>query len=371
MPSRLFALAIALGWVFPHGAFAQAKHNNSSLAAIFADWQHRQGLFNTARYVVTGTTEFKDALPPGDSIRPKRTVLLLDLEGKRFRQESSEYIMRQRQGGGWEYTLRVGTSAFNGKALQGLTHRDLNDIKEDVPDLSIDKGDLARSDFDAHLWPVFFAHGFVPTVHHYLQPDKLPTSYDPENFEVQGSQSFQGRSCTVVRTEPVAGNPPIFDELWIDRDQKSAIHRHVSFSGSNPFFRHDVEWHQLQSGWWPEKWTLTWTMNGQIKRVHRLRVESFEPNVAVTDNDFTLPAEPGMKVIVGESPSLGTGLDPYRPATRTYRISPTGSWDEIAAHGFTTLQGEELPPARGRAWILWSVASGVLMLVVAYYYYVS
>jgi hypothetical protein len=147
-------------------------------------------LLKTARYVIAGTTEFKDALlPPGNPVRPRRTVLLLDFEGKRFRQETSEEVLSARGGreDRLEYVLRVGTRAFDGRALQGLLHRDVNRIQEDGPDLVMDK-DLAMAQFDPQLWPVFFAHGIVPTVHHEL---------------TESSSWTRGYGCPTSRMAPV------------------------------------------------------------------------------------------------------------------------------------------------------------------------
>src|SRR5438876_12384246 len=54
-----YLLAVGVGCVLPRGAFAQGR-NAATLARIIADWQERQGLLKTARYVITGTTEYKE-----------------------------------------------------------------------------------------------------------------------------------------------------------------------------------------------------------------------------------------------------------------------------------------------------------------------
>jgi hypothetical protein len=362
-----YLLVAALACGLAQVAFGQPAAKDAQLAQIFADWQHRQGLFKTVRYVITGTTEFKDPeSPPGSPVRPRRTVLLLDFERKRFRQESSEEGIRERADKGREYIPRVSTSALDGKYLQGLTPRDLNRIEDDIAELGIDT-DLTRADFDVHLWPVFFAHGMIHTVHQRLRPDQLRRSYDPEDFDVRGQLSLGGRSCTVLRTDPVAGNPPVFDELWIDLSRQSAICRHVSFAGSAPWDRLDVEWKQTEFGWWPSSWTLTWTDDGQVRRIHRLQVESFEPNPAVADSDFTLPATPGMKVEVAEPVPPGMGLNPFLPPIRTYLVLPSGSWQEVDAKGFTTMEGKVLPPRRRWSWVWWTCAGGAGIAAIVYY----
>jgi hypothetical protein len=148
--------------------------------------------------------------------------------------------------------------------------------------------------------------------------------------------------------------------LWIDSAQRSAVHRHIDFAGSNPSNRIEVEWKQRDFGWWPEKWTLIWSPNGRVRRIHRFTVETFDANPNVADVDFTLPAKPGMKVLVSESPPSNSGLNPFFGASKTYLVLPSGSWQEIDAKGFTTKDGKVLQPVRSRAWIWWTVA-GVLV----------
>ncbi len=373
MSHRYYAIATVLASMLAQGAVAQAPEKDASLSQILRDWQDRQGLVKSARYVIVGTTEFKDApLPPGNPVRPLRYVLLLDFEHNRYRQESSEEVIYGADDSKLKYVSRIHTSAFDGKTAQALYHRAANGLleEESVPDLAIAKGEQGRMfQFDPNLWPVFFAHGLVPTDDSGVRADKLSLTYDAENLEMRGRQTFNGRTCTVVRTEPEPGMVPCFDEIWIDQSQKGAVYRHVNFAGSNPWNRLDVEWKQTDLGWWPGSWTKTWTANGQVRRIQRLRIESFEPNAEVADSDFTFPVEPGMKVRVANLPPAGAGLDPNFAATKTYLISPSGAWEETSAKGFTTLDGKVLPPERGYAWIWWVSAAVVGIGAIAFMYY--
>src|SRR6266851_6414448 len=86
-----YCVAVTIVCLAPQGLFAQTGGKQPVLDKIFADWHDRQGLLKTARYVITGTKEFKDKnLPPGNPVRPQRAVLLLDMERKRWRLESSQ-----------------------------------------------------------------------------------------------------------------------------------------------------------------------------------------------------------------------------------------------------------------------------------------
>ncbi len=366
-----YAVAAAIGCMIPQSAAAQEKGKEAPLAQIFADWKHRQGLLKTARYVISGTTEFHDIrLPTGPPVRPRRAVLLLDLAGQRYWLETSEEIVSTRGGRGVEFLPRVSTSAFDGKIGQAYYHRDINGLGDDGPDLSISTPSTPGTWFDAHLWPLLYAHGLVPTAHTDIRLDKPWPSYDPKHFTLMDGQLFHGRNCTVVQTHPRSGKGSIHDEFWIDIRERSTIHRHVYYAGSGPWYRLDVEWKQMDFGWQPEKWSLTWTRDGKVERISRLQVESFEPNPAVADSDFTLPAKPGMKVCVSENPPPDSGLNPYLPASETFRVLPSGDWQLIDAKGFTTEAGKVLPPARRPSrqyWVWWIIAPVVLAVGVGVY----
>ncbi len=368
---RCWALALAIACLFPCGTFAQPPKTNADLAAVFADWQSRQKLLKSARYVVTGTIEYKDEpRPPGNPIRPWRGVLLLDLAKKSYRLEQSQeviYELSETDPTKWEYRTRVSTSAYNGKLLQSLRHRKANRIDEDVSDLSIGKGSLgSAAGMVDEVWRIFFAHGIVPTVHSPLLVDKWPSTHDPDDFNLAGRQLFRDRNCLLVRTDPLSN---LSDEFWIDPLQRSAILRYVYFSNSEPWSRFDIFWKDTAHGWWADHWSKTWTTGGRVRRITRLRVESFEANPNVSESDFTLAAEPGMKVTVGEYPPLGQGLDPSKGSITTYRISPSGSWDEVSAQSFTTTDGKELPPEGRRRWVAWAI--GGVVAIGAFLFYLQ
>jgi hypothetical protein len=366
-------LALTIACVVANLVLAQGPGADAQLASVFKDWQSRQGVLKSARYVLTGTMEYNDKeLPPGSPIRPRRIVFLLDLVRKRYRMEDSEEVPNangKEDPKEWEYRRCVRTSAYDGEALQNLTPREINRLSDDVADLSIGKGNLGPgAQFRAELTPVFFAHGIVPTVHSPLLVDHLPLTHDADDFLVAGRQLLRGQDCLLVRTEALPGNPPISDEFWINTQQQGAITRYVYFNGSNPWSRLDISWKQTAYGWWVDHWSETWSVNGSVRHVCRLRVETFEANPEVADGDFKLPVEAGMKVTVAEGPPPGKGLDPFKAAIKTYVISPSGAWVEISAKGFTTLEGKELPPERDRRWILWSLGGGAAVLGVLFFY---
>jgi hypothetical protein len=197
-------------------------------------------------------------------------------------------------------------------------------------------------------------------------------AFDPDDIDVFGRQNLHGENCLLVRPQPFAGiaaggRVKMPTEIWINRQQKGAIHRRVSYTGSNPWSLLDVSWKNTDYGWWVDQWSETWFLSGRVRTIIRLRVESFEANPEVSDQDFKLPAEPGMIVKVYEGPPPGKGLDPSMAASRTYRISTSGAWEEIAAKGFTTLEGKVLPPERRGKWLPWTIAGGLAIAALLFY----
>jgi hypothetical protein len=229
--------------------------------------------------------------------------------------------------------------------------------------LSIARGDLSQLQIESWLWPVFFAHGIVTTSHAPLAPPSLARPYDSDLWEVSGEQTLNGRRCLIVQTAPLAAAGAMVDEMWVDPGRSWCVVRRTSFTDGKPWTRLDIEHKQTDFGWWPERWTHTWTLGGQVRRIRKLQIDSFEANPPVTDADFTIPVKPGMTISVHEYPELGTGRDPRYPAQRTYQVTPSGRWEEISAKGFTTLDGTVLPPER-TWWGWWAVGVGVAIAAV-------
>jgi hypothetical protein len=363
--SLRFGLVLAVAFVAAVPSHGQTP--DPRLAQVLSDWKQRHAALKTARYSITGTVEFKDKvssddppLPPGNPVHSRRVVLLLDLERRRLRLETSEpYI--DYTGAVGRYSRRISTSAFDGKIQQGYSHKSKNGIAEGH-DLGIARGDLFSLPYDPSLLPVFYAHGIVPSPHHPLGPKTYLLSPEPEGLEIRGQQTLNGQSCLVARTEPLGGAGTSVGEYWIIPDRKAAISRYVSFTDNDPWIRIDVEWNKKDIGW-PDRWTMIWSSGGKVVRRYKLQVDQFEANPAVTDADFTLQATPGMKILVQDFPERGKGLHPYYPATREYQVSPSGDWEELSAVGFTTVDGKLLPPERS-TWGWW-VAGAAAVLGIA------
>lgn len=344
------------------------------------DWQNRLKRVRSVRYDLRGTEESKNnavhladsvkeaaqwglkVIIPPDAKTPINVTVLIDLAKERFRIEESTLIFSQSQK---RLIPRVRTVAYDRKALQTLVPRDMNERGRDDPDIGLSEGDLHQQTLEAYLWPVFAAHGMVPTVNGTLRPDRLPVHHELEEFELRGTIEHLGRSCVILRTEPINAHPSLADEFWVDPAREGAIARHVYFGGKNPWIRIETNHQETMHGWLPKSWTCTWTPGGLVAKIQRLTVESIEYDPRVSAGDFTLPIKPGMIVETHSYPALGSGLDPTKPSTATFRVDPSGEWAELHSKGFTTTEGVQLPYKRPRKawwWIAGLITGAALML---------
>lgn len=347
------------------------------VAQTLSDWKVRLQRFQSVRYTISGVIErvndvelpphLKDRVLPGPpdlKQKPLKYVLLIDIAKKRIRLEETEPVPSLARD---KWVPRLRYTAYNGDVFQQALPRESNGRGPDEADVSISKGNLGdRQVAGCDLWPVFMAHGVVPTADSPLRVDRLPTEHEPDELRVRGTVAHAGRSCVVLRTDPTGTMPNISDEFWVDPDRQSAIARHIYYSGGSPTFRLDVEHTQTPHGWLPKKWTHTTTVEGKVMTIIRLTVDSVEVNPALREEDFTLPLKPGMIVTTYDYPESGKGLDTARPAKGKYRVGADGELESMEPQtGFTTTKGIQLPPERGPwRWLWWGIGAVCVLVVV-------
>jgi hypothetical protein len=293
---------------------------------------------------------------------PLRATVLLDLRRHRYRVdvESESYLIST-----GTYIPERNTSTWDGKARYFFVPQEFN-VGPDRVDLTIFTGDVSRMPFPTEYEPLFAAHGYVPTVNTPIRPGRIPPKHNSESFRHQGESRLNGRLCLLLRTEPLDAHPSLTDEIWVDPARDYCIARHVELSGSNPAIRIDTEFEQVAYGWAPKKWSMTSTSSGKVMIVTKLVVVGTDVNPALAEEDFTLPAKPGMTVREVRYPELGSGLNPDKPAETTRKIGPDGSQVVVSQAGFTTVDGVQLPPEReGYRWWVWVAASAALLILLA------
>lgn len=361
------ALAVALALTWCGMATAQA---DAVVTKVLDAWQKKRTAVKSARYNLSGTSKRTPAslsLPASDAspeaikrIRlrptPVSATILLDLEKYRYRIEWREETLSLIV---YDFVPEFRIHTWDGKEFRGAMPREENSLGPGNSDLSIVTGHMSRLYLETMFEPVFSGHGLVPTVNSPLVPTGFPPRHDPEFFQHQGNVPRGGRNCVVLRTEPVNSYPGLTDEFWVDATQDYSVVRHVSRSGSNPSSQIDIDYQRTALGSTPKRWTLTSLIGGRVDSIIDLAVTDVEFNVPLSDNDFTIPIRPGMRVDKLKYPDAGSGLDLEMPAKETYIVEADGTLKQVGASGFTTLEGRQLPPDSRHPWWHWAALAGI------------
>lgn len=345
---------------------AQPATNDAKIDQTLKDWKARYERLKSVRYKLAGTEEsfggpvVKGFPAPIPGARPVRTTVLVDLIEKRYRLDEERSRPAEARD---RYVKFKFTEAFNGKIHQRAVPRDNEERSEEIPDISIAKGDLTMARVDSYLEPVFYAHGLIPTEESPLGPGRFPMAHEPEDFHLKGVGSHAGRICLMLRTGPASTTPAISDEYWTDPQRQSAVLRQIHWQGKNPWFRIDIDHQQTPHGWLPLKWVVTHTIDGEVRNITRLSVEAIEANPSLVEDDFTLPIKPGMKVRINEYPGKGKGLDSQTPARTELTVGLDGSEEVTKREGFRTKEGVQLPAESGSKW--WWIGGVSLVVFLA------
>ena len=369
MTVRILPLGLAI-------AIVLTSESNGAIAAdqrieqIVQHWKERAERLKSVRYTLSGEIESRQTVPEkyrkqvsyptGPQTHSARTVILLDLVKHRYRLENTRVVANRSRD---KLITKTFQHAYNLKLDQSLIPRDGEGSDLNHPDLITSKGDLSRSRFEAYLWPIFSAHGIVPTESTPLVIDPWPHSHEAEEFELRGTTVFAGRSCTIIRGDPSPSTPSLRDEFFVDVGRQSAILRHTYYTGKNPYIRLDTVFRETPYGWLPHEYSVTWSEDvSTVVKVERMKVEKLEIDVAVEDGDFTLNLRPGMIVDESEIPGRGRGVNPDRPAVAVYVVGSDGELElQGKKRGFTTHDGVELPPESNRRRIWWVRGAGILV----------
>jgi hypothetical protein len=317
-----------------------AYAGDPAVESVIGQWKSRQEKYKTARYVVTGYSERLD-LPP-NPLQPYSLKILIDIEKKRLRIEKSN---RCHIAGGSYVEMDI-TMSFDGKIRYSVVPRDSKTLGATQPNFFKVKGNLTTAAYDADIWPVLEAHGIVPLATRMAQPDKLPTDHDPTVLTPRAVVSHLDRQCTLLRSESMNTIIPVYDELLVDRGRTSGVTRHTYFSGKNPFIRLDTMFTERDGHWMPSGWTYAQYSGTKAIEKVTLKVDRFESDVPVTDEDFVLVPKSGDIVQEQTFPEPGQGLDPFKPSVKTLESRKPGTWETTSETGFTTAEGAVLPPER-------------------------
>ncbi len=368
--------AVALTALSMAAIGSHANAADPAIEKVLSDWKERLNKVKTVRYELSGTQESPLVNPK----RPfaKNYIIIIDFENKRIRIEetgqtfvpanaAANNAKKEESGKLEKHDVLVetyGVRAYDGKVLYQWTPSDRNTyLGKRNPNFFITRGNLATLDYPHELWPVFEAHGIIPTTGKVLRPDRLPSDHVAEDLHIRGKVNHIGRTCLILGNIPPNEHIPLSDELYIDGERGSAVVRHVYFGSNKPLIRSDVIHESTDIGWMPASWKrVTFSpQNDTMMDIVAMKVTRLDLNCPVNDEMFTLKPRPGEIVMEYEYPEAGRGLDLYKPATKTYTATATGLPTITKEIGFTTGEGVPLPPERTN-WYWWVIPSCVFAI---------
>lgn len=326
------------------------------LKQMLMDWKSKSDKYQSVRYTLLEVEQPKEgmptpkylktpAVPAKTTERKVRTHLTVEFTTGRFRHEQSELATNGSKGPQPDSLL-----VYDGKAIKTWNRRTPEKYTGKQPNLIIGTGNLRHVTVEAVYWPVFEAHGVIPTANYPLRLSQLPLEPEAEEFRFLGNVFHDGRQCRLVRTEPINSVPELFDEMTVDTSQRSLILRHVYFSGKNPWLRLDTTFRVERDDYVPSGWTLTWMVAGKTARVTRVTVEEVVFNPAVGGEGFDVVPGPGDVISSNAYPKAGIGLDPARPATTVTEVQSDGSVTQVSQSGFWTKEGIEVEASPSQLW---------------------
>jgi hypothetical protein len=253
----------------------------------------------------------------------------------------------------------VCTSVFDDKRQTALTHNaDLgkNPAAEKVT-AGIITGSLRCYPFREGIHtPLFLGHGVV-AIHDQdmIYPGKLTFEPDIEFLQVHGTAVHDGRTCLVLRT-PIkrSGSNEVCREIWVDPSRDSAVLRRRSLTNQIADIDMEIRYQKSGGNWLVKGWKQTVRLplrDGTVATFaeETMAVSTTNVDPVVSDEDFQLKIEPGMRVETANvsEPTIASDPVSYKIlAKKSYRVMPNGSWQEIIV-----VDGVEKP--RFNLWAWW------------------
>jgi hypothetical protein len=311
LPQFCFLLITFMVALVPPCCHAQGKAPDPRIIKILSDWEKRQNNLAAIKYEIQGelvtpkgtaTDDFGKLLVPAtpsmDISCPLKGVYLFHFSSGRFRIEISQ---QRYSSTAQQFYPSVKNVAFNGSVVKVAAPREANSNAihsppPEAPDVAIFTGNLRGFQFEREYYPLFFAHGIVPTAEQQIATGRFKEKLNANYLHVHGRSVHAGRSCLVVRTETLQLATSSFEEFWVDEARESAVVRYSSFSGNYPFTDTVIEYAKSARGWLPKGWTHTNFNRSGAHLQWRMRVENMTLEPSFADSDFDIEIEPGMRV---------------------------------------------------------------------------
>jgi hypothetical protein len=328
------------------------------LEKVLIDWRVRQEKSTSAHYQMKGARtipkgqiskgmdpEFPEGqiIPSTDITLQIQRKFVLDFDNHRLVQEKRYFIFRNDE---LKFVPWYSLSLFDGDVLrefeptEKLTSPDYSPdpLRVEVRKIKVNVNDLL---LDREQFPIFFAHGLVPSGSQaslILKKENFPITHD--QFFVDRTQLLGDIPCIIVKSK-VAENGIQF-EYWVDPSRKSAIIKSIIYRNLKPLIQiENIEHKMTEWGWVPETWVCNYVVDSgrEIESSEKLVVTAVSINQSFSKSDFQGQYSQGMIV-----QDLGTN--------QYYRVDSEGQLKKVTRKELI----DDKPP------ILWW-RYGVLVLV--------
>lgn len=378
---RLTTLTIAYALVAYHGcSAAAAAQDDNDLNRVLNAWRFRQakiasivctiegkvripaGAYNSYRDLVA--PEHRDGLPkrlpPTDHVFKRRHKVWLDFGRSRFRSELSQDIFLPEENAAFRRMYQV--SLFDGESVQIYSPRAENTSPEYTPYEYQPELELRT---EKSLWqcfqpmddPFFLACGYISGGKAPGASASLSREIDATRFSLRGRTVIDGRTLTIVRTDPVVEGRNVFNEAWVDLERDGVIVK-WTLTGNGKLLRGlDIAYAQVQGFWLPSGWNYqSFYSDGTLSRAEDLKVTEIQVNPTLADVKFHIDPTAGT-VVWDETEDRRFEVDDE--GERLY-IDPSGSSKAASA---AEASGDH------RLWIILAVNSVALLCGLAYWFW--
>ncbi len=323
MKNIVLVLLCACVFLAPDRAQSQEPDKAAELKSVLQEWQKRRESTESVLYEVIGKAtvvkgylssdpsgpKMKGPVPAADYTFPLKIKWLLNFRKNWVRKETfnQSFYNGERWIDGHE------TIFFDGKDLKVFTPRADNPYPPS-PDLTIQTKAFSHLVFSYIDFPVFFAHGVVPTSKSGPVAVSLMPRLEPDQFRIHGFGLLNQNKHLVIRTVAPKGT---FHEYWIDPNKEGSIARAVTYSAGLVFVQIDIQHQKTQWGWLPKKWEVSSYLSGGEKPdwLEVVEVQDLMVNPPTKVGDFQIDASPDFFVhdvksgrIIGKSSPINWWL---------------------------------------------------------------
>lgn len=290
--------------------------DRDDLAAIMANWKARQDKVRSAEYQVEGKVTIpkgrfngdpdlrpgtKGDTPKQDYVYEAKTRWLIGFDENVLRKENREerFFLDS-----LIFNRVYEVQLWDGKQLRKYSPREENTGPNYTPsslqpDLWVQTAHYKGFILNAFDYPVFLAHGNIPTPSQPIDATRLRIPLDESAFAVNARGVLDGHNCLILRTSGSTRQPDSRTEYWVDVDRGGIVLRATRHWRETTESLQNIAYQSTEYGWLPKSWTTCFydpRRPDMVSSFRDVRVTSFSINPVLDKADFAQAYRAGMVV---------------------------------------------------------------------------